>query len=56
MAQLDFIGIVFPWPIMFIIEENVDSLVLEEKYEKIKEAKRLNKELELGIDFEKYGI
>lgn len=55
-AMFYFKGLVFCWPHMFILEDNVDQLVINEKYELIETAKKNSEILGLGVDFEKYGL
>ncbi|TNE52864.1 MAG: hypothetical protein EP338_13835 [Bacteroidetes bacterium] len=53
---IDFRGIVFPWPLLFIREDNLDSSILQQKRDLIELAKGRSKDLHLEIDFEKYGL
>lgn len=55
-AMFDFKGLVFAWPIMFIVEDNVAPEVLDKKHELIEAAKKNNELLNLEIDFSKYGL
>jgi hypothetical protein len=55
-AMFEFKGLVFCWPHMFILEDNVDQLVINEKYELIETAKKNSEILGLKIDFGKYGL
>lgn len=55
-AMLEFKGVVWPWPIMFINEENLDSMYINEKNQKIELAKKYAENLELNLDFEKYNL
>lgn len=45
-AMLELKGIVFQWPLLFIDEDNVESMVIKEKEEALKRAKDLMKSLE----------
>lgn len=51
-----FKGIIFPWPIMFLKEDNLDSLVLYQKQEKIEQAKDNARKLGFSPDFKRFGL
>lgn len=50
-AIIEFKGIIFAWPILFIDEKNVSRFLLDDKRYALERAKYVNRLLELEIDF-----
>lgn len=55
-AIIEFKGLSWPWPMMFVNKENLQPEFVKEIEKKTEQAKKISKDLKLDVDFEKYGL